>query len=164
MKSLFFKHIVTLSENLRIYLNFPKAKTDIVPLGSEKFSSINYDYSELKLIYIGTFNWRRIYETIDGFYKFYKRYRKELDMSYTVIGYGNNYEVEKIKDRIINLGLEDIINFQGTVPYHKLSEYLSKSNVGVSYIPITPGYNLQPPTKTIEYFNGWPTYYCYCDR
>ncbi len=157
-ESLFFQYIITLSENLRKYLCLPKGKTDIVPLGSERFSSINYDYSKLKLIYIGTLNWRRIYETIDGFYQFYEKYSPEIGMSYTIIGYGNKYEVEKIKNRIKKLGLEDIINFQGTVPYHKLSEYVSKCNVGVSYIPITPEYDVQPPTKTIEYLMaGLPT-------
>lgn len=158
LESLFFQNIVTLSDTLRDYLYLPKGKTDLVPLGSERFSSNNYDYSELNLIYIGTFNWRRIYDTIDGFYQFYEKFSHEIGMSYTIIGYGNTYEVEKIKNRIKDYGLEDIINFQGTVPYDKLSEYVSKSNVGVSYIPITPEYDVQPPTKTIEYLMaGLPT-------
>ena len=158
IESLFFQEIITLSENLRKYLFLPKGKTYIVPLGSESFSSEKHDYSNLNLIYIGTFNWRRIHETIDGFYQFYKRFSNEIGISYTIIGYGNKNEVDKITSRIKQLGLEGVVNFLGTVPYNKLSEYLSKSNVGVSYIPITPEYNVQPPTKTIEYLMaGLPT-------
>ena len=36
----------------------------------------------------------------------------------------------------------------------ELKEFFDHSNVGVSFVPMTPMYNYQPPTKTFEYINS----------
>jgi glycosyltransferase involved in cell wall biosynthesis len=139
-------------------LNLPSRKTSIVPLGSEILGSEDYDYHSLHLIYIGNFNWRRLTDTIDGFFLFYEQFSGELELSYTIIGYGNQTEIDQIKDRIKKYRLGDVIHFPGIVPYDKLSTYIEQCNIGVSYIPITNEFDIQPPTKTIEYLlAGLPT-------
>jgi len=49
------------------------------------------------------------------------------------------------------------VKFAGLVPYNHLSEYVTKSNIGVSFVPITKYFDVQPPSKTIEYLlSGLP--------
>ena len=157
-ETLFFKELITLSQSIQDYLNLPGRKTSIVPLGSERLGNENYDYNALNLIYIGNFNWRRLSDTIDGFKLFCDEFGAELDLSYTVIGYGNQNEVDLLKSQINEYDLGEVIHFEGTVPYDKLPNFIQRSNVGVSYIPITREFDIQPPTKTIEYLlAGLPT-------
>ena len=153
-----FTDLIVLSESLRNYLGISQKKSVIIPLGAEVFSRKEYRYTSLDLIYVGTFNNRNIDETIIGFNKFYQNNKIELELSYTIIGFGSEEEEANIIKYIEKFNLEDVVKFIGLVPYNELPAYFGQCNVGVSYIPITPEYDVQPPTKTIEYLlSGLPT-------
>src|SRR5690554_3799694 len=65
-ESMFFKHITILSKGLIKHIGINPRKCHLLPLGSEVLSTTNKNFNELKLIYIGSLNNRRIYETIEG--------------------------------------------------------------------------------------------------
>jgi len=158
LESRMFPIITALSKGLAERLRLPPRRTHIIPLGAEQFSTLDHEYDKLRLLYIGTLNWRRIPETIIGFYRFYQSCKVQNRPSYTIIGYGYQTEIDHIMDCIKKLDLKENVEYVGVVPYSKLTHYFERCNVGVSYIPITPEYDIQPPTKTIEYLlSGLPT-------
>lgn len=154
-----FDHISVISEGVRKLLNIPKEKSYILPLGGKTLIKYEFDkniFSEnkLSLIYVGTFNERRIEDTIKAFNKISDKYNG-IGLEYKLIGYTDNKEEEYRIKKIISENKYDNIKFIGRVPNEELGKYFEDSNIGVSYIPITDYFNHQPPTKTYEYlFNG----------
>lgn len=146
----FFKHITVISKSLSERLNIAR-KAHVLPLGSDIISSDIKIFNELKLIYVGTLYGRNIERTITGFKKFYDEYNSIIPISYTIIGDGPNNEVEKLKDLVAKNNLTGVVTLAGWVQFNQLKEYFSSANIGVSYIPLTPFYDVQPPTKTFEY-------------
>lgn len=123
-------------------------KKFILPLGADIISHSNKDFSTLKLLYIGTLENRDIIKTIQGVELFLKKHNTN-QIIYNIIGDGNDFEL--INSYIQEHQLTNYIKMLGRLPYNKLGEYLDNFNIGVSFIPMTNGYNLQPPTKTYEY-------------
>lgn len=123
-------------------------KKYILPLGSDIISHTNKDFSILKLLYIGTLENRDIIKTVLGLELFIKKY-PTISIIYNIIGDGSDYNL--IKNYIIEHKLTHIIKMHGRLPYSALKPFLDSHNTGISFIPITPGYDLQPPTKTYEY-------------
>ncbi len=146
--SLFFKKNVALSEALKQALNLSKAKCFIIPLGADIVKT-KKKYMSFHLLYIGTFNNRRIYETIEGLYLFLRN--KKINIKYDIIGFGSKSDTETIISTINKFGLSNIVKFHGRKNHHELVPFFSTCNIGVSYVPITPYFNCQPPTKTYEY-------------
>lgn len=132
-------------------LKLPPAKTHLLPLGAEIYYGGDHDYSALNLLYIGTLNLRHIYQTIEGFSRYLKQNIDKQHYTYTIIGYGNPMEEEKIKHYINKYGMTKNIFFEGRKNYTQLNKYLKKCNVGISWIPMTPFFDKQPATKTIEF-------------
>jgi glycosyltransferase involved in cell wall biosynthesis len=108
------------------------------------------DKSPLRLIYVGTFNGRRLYDTIAGLALFLRKH--PVTVSYQIIGRGNDEEELKLKESIEQFGLQDSVSLLGYVRNDELSHYCLSSHIGVSYVPITTAYDNQPPTKTFEYW------------
>ena len=53
--------------------------------------------------------------------------------------------------------IDKIIIFAGQIPHDKIKPYFDLHNIGVSYIPKTEYFDVQPPTKTFEYLlSGMP--------
>lgn len=147
----FFRNISVISESLALSLNIPSKKSKILPLGSEVFSVKNKEFNELILLYIGTFNNRKLNDTVEGFNIFYKEYRDELSMEYHIIGDGRPDEEMIIKNNIANNNLSKVVHLHGRMSHAKSRRYFNHCNIGVSYVPINNYYNVQPPTKTYEY-------------
>lgn len=122
----------------------------ILPLGADCISHNKKDYSILKLIYVGTFNGRDLDKTIKGTALFCEKH-PEVDLTYDIIGFGNGNELEEYKKLSLQLGLSSKVIFHGRIANHLLGPYFDKTNIGVSFVPITEYYNHQPPTKTFEY-------------
>lgn len=144
-----FKNRSFLSKNLGQKLGFKKFH--ILPLGATLKASYKKNFSELNLIYIGTFNERRIEDAIIGFGKFYHKYKNIIPCNFTIIGSGNNEVTEKINTTIKNYSLENIVELKGYIHRDKLDPFYEKGNIGISYVPITKYFDCQPPTKTYEY-------------
>lgn len=155
--SLFYKNKMILSESLRDYFCFKPGKIFVLPLGSDIISSQNKTFDNFHLIYVGSFNNRSIDKTIIGFSEFLKKNVDPKKVSYTIIGFGALDTIAGLKKLISDLELNEIISYEGIVPYKKLNVFFNACNFGISYIPMTPYYDNQPATKTYEYLlSGMP--------
>lgn len=146
---LFFKNITVISESLAKQLRI--RKYHVLPLGAEKFDLSPKYFKSLKLLYVGSFLNRRIEDTIKGFRMYLDDNNVEYDISYHIYGFGDTDSEKTIKSLIFELNLLDRVYFHGRFAYHDLPLILGAHNIGVSYIPITKFYDVQPPTKTFEY-------------
>jgi glycosyltransferase involved in cell wall biosynthesis len=150
--ALFFRRISVVSEGLMDLLGLRRSKTKILPLGADTISSKQHTYQRLDLLYVGAIHHRNIYQTVEGI-----RILLDEDLSlrdqitYTIVGFGNQGVIEHLIDTIDRLELRDIVSFQGRIKYSELGPFFDQCNVGISYIPITPYYEYQPATKTFEY-------------
>jgi len=153
INSIFFRRITIISESLANNLKI--RKYEILPLGADRIVSTRKQFKGLKILYIGTFDNRRLEDTIIGYKMFVDKYGNEVESKYTIIGSGTNSEEEKLKKIVKDFNLDGKIFFLGYIKNTELSEYLAEHNIGISYVPITNYYNCQPPTKTYEYLmNG----------
>lgn len=155
IESLFYKSKSIISLGLRNLLHISKT-SHILPLGANP-SSIQFKCQHrLHLLYVGTFDNRRIEDTINGFYLFLEQ-NTQADIHYTIVGSGMKNESENLQRLIIQKGLQSYIDLTGYVLHHQLSQFYELSNAGVSYIPRKPYYEFQPATKTFEYLmSGMP--------
>jgi len=147
-ESYFFKSVSILSEGLQKLLKISR-KAYILPLGAEPMILKRQLEHKISLLYIGVFS-RRIDDTIAGFGMFMKKH-PDADIRYTIIGEGWGNEMEQIREQIEKYKLDKYVELKGYIPHNQLKKYYEKSNVGISYIPITPWYEYQPSTKTFEY-------------
>ena len=151
-----FPYVSAISESLKKRLKLP-AKTIILPLGADIFSKTRKTFSSLDLLYVGTLYSRNIEQTLHGFAKFFQEYGKQLSMRYTIIGTGYFNEENELKNLAEKLGISHKVTLTGYIEQRALSPYFDSHNLGVSYIPITPYYDAQPPTKNFEYLlSGMP--------
>ncbi|PKQ66950.1 hypothetical protein BZG01_09110 [Labilibaculum manganireducens] len=150
-ESYFFNHITIISKGLINHLKISSSKCHWLPLGAEVLKDSNCGYNKLKLLYVGTLNHRRLQETVIGFSMFYKEYGDEIECSYNIFGFGSEKEERLLKDAIKELNLSKIVHFHGRKNLTEILDYYRESNIGVCYIPITPYFDFQPPTKTFEY-------------
>lgn len=152
---LIYKNITIISDNLAKQLNIKKYH--LLPLGAEKFNLPVRKFDEIKLVYVGSFNSRNIEETIEGFSLFVKDLSFFSNISYDIYGFGNAETLKRINDAILVNNLSKSVFLHEKILHKDLPFILKKYNVGVSYVPITPFFNVQPPTKTFEYlFAGMP--------
>ncbi|MDN3686556.1 glycosyltransferase [Cyclobacterium jeungdonense] len=151
-----FPRLSILSHGLAKKLGFKKYH--FLPLGGERFCTINKSFDQANLLYVGTLENRNLLVFIRGFHKFLK----SLDTAYpsislTIVGDGPGNERSEIENYIQSNHLEKVIKTTGYVHNDLLHDYFEKANVGVSFVPITPYYTHQPPTKTYEYLlSGLP--------
>ena len=123
----------------------------LLPLGADIISNEDKAFDMIRLIYIGTFTYRHIHETIEGLGIFLKRHNYCIQISYDIIGFGDHKDLERINKSIKDYNLREYVFLRGRKKYDELKEFLDINNVGVSYVPVTEHYNNQPPTKTFEY-------------
>lgn len=148
-ETLFFKNISVISEGVRDSLSLPSSSF-ILPLGAESIAQARCSLDEIKLIYVGGFTNRHLEKTIHGLKSYTVKYG-ETGLSYDIFGSGWMNEEAKLIALVEALGLSGIVKFHGFVHHEELKKYFSKTNVGVSFIPMTEYFNAQPPTKTYEY-------------
>lgn len=152
----FFKYVSVISKSLAQKLGLSK-KAYILPLGADIISDSNKIFNSIDLLYVGTLSNRNIEQTIKGFSRFYHEYKDIIRISYTIIGSGYNNEEDELKELIRSETLSDSIVLTGQIPHNKLKIYFDECNIGVSYIPVTDYFDVQPPTKTFEYLlSGMP--------
>ena len=153
-ESSLFKNISIISRGLAQNLGL-KNKAKILPLGAIEINKENKNFDKIRLLYVGTFSNRRIFETIIGLGKFVKATGN--DIHYTIVGFGSNDEEQDIMDAIVNNNLNNNVEFVGRVPVNELKYFFQKHNVGIAYVPKKKYFNYQPPTKVFEYgLSGMP--------
>lgn len=154
VECLFFRNISIISEGLSKYLHLIR-KTHVVPLGGEITFFNKKEFSAMKILYVGTFYERNIEDTISGVARFIDEF-PEIDVQYTIIGYGPDDKIKLINDEIKKNDkiAKGKIQFLGEIRYPELQNFLDNHNVGICYVPIESYYDFQPPTKTFEYLLG----------
>lgn len=148
-ESYFFNSVFIISDGLKKLLKVSQ-KAHILPLGADPIYVNRKSKYKIHLLYVGTLTSRKIEDTIEGMKLFLERL-PQADIHYTIIGNGWHKEEENLLKIVNQLQLHEYIELTGYVPNNELQPYYEKANVGVSYIPITPYYEFQPPTKTFEY-------------
>lgn len=152
-----FRYISVVSQSLAERLHLPERKTHILPLGADPMWVEAKRFDRLDLLYVGTLDGRRIEDTVLGFERFLQDYGGKIALTYTVVGYSHNGELEKLRQMVRVKGLDDVVHLPGFVHRTHLQEVFGRCNVGVSYVPISDIYDCQPATKTFEYiFAGMP--------
>ncbi len=149
--ALFYKKVSVISESLAIRLRISKSKIFILPVGAEVFAKKNMHKDTIHLLYIGTLDDRRIEDTIWGISTFLEHHEEHKSLQYTIVGTGKPLNIQNIKSVISDAGLANNVTLVGRKNHRELDSFFQAANIGVSYIPITPYYDVQPPTKTIEY-------------
>jgi glycosyltransferase involved in cell wall biosynthesis len=140
-----------ISESLADKLRFPRRKCHILPLGADVAESPVKSFEALHLLYVGTLNGRRIKDTLLGFARFYREFGHTMAMSYTIVGDGPRGELEELRTIALERSLSDVVELPGYIARQELDTVFARCNIGVSYVPKTPFFEVQPVTKTFEY-------------
>lgn len=149
-----FNHVTVITEGVRDYLSISAKKSTILPLGTNILSQQTKKFSqELNLLYVGTLDNRNIHLTIIGIKKFVSKF-PETKIQYYIVGDGQNNMMTNLKNLIIQNKLEDTVFLLGRKRHHEIQHLWDNCQIGISFVPITKAYNLQPPTKTLEYFSA----------
>lgn len=122
----------------------------VIPWGMKPLTLKNRSFEVLKLLYIGVLSGRRIHETIEGLKLFMDKH-PEVQLKYSIIGRGKEEYVELLTQAIKDFQLGDVVTYHGYLPDDEIITFFEESNVGVSYVPITPYYTDVIVTKTVEY-------------
>jgi glycosyltransferase involved in cell wall biosynthesis len=64
---------------------------------------------------------------------------------------GRGSDVDHLQALSRQLDVADGVIFTGYVDYQDVPRYVNAADIGMAYVPITPEYDPQPPTKTLEY-------------
>ncbi len=153
INTLFFKNITIISEGLARKYKIQNFK--VLPLGSDYMVMEPKSYSKLKLLYVGTFVNRNIYQTIEGLRLFIDEQGvDQSEIIYDIVGFGSPDDVNSIENTIKKAKLERVVRFHGRKNINELPQFLNYSNIGVCYVPVKAYYNFQPPTKTFEYIHS----------
>lgn len=153
-ESLCFRHVTIISQSLADKLGYASDNVHILPLGADPVDTSDKEFASLRLLYVGTLSGRRIEDTILGFHRFYSDVARTSDVSYEIIGDGDNGELDRLRALVKELGLDRVVSLPGYIHRRELAPHYEKCNIGVSYVPINDVYDCQPPTKTFEYLSA----------
>lgn len=111
------------------------------------------DPENLRFIYVGTLRQRNIDLFASAFADFVAS--RGLAWRLDLYGYGSDEEVASLNAVALRCSG---VRFLGNLTRTELPVRLAEADIGVSYVPMTPYFNWQPPTKTFEYLMaGLPT-------
>jgi len=102
---------------------------------------------DIILVYLGSLSHRRRLKNL--ILAFSKSSMKIVNLKLFIIGNGDNIKYLKMLSK--RLSISEKIYFIGYIDYFEVPKYISIADIAISYIPIIPSYDAQPPTKTIEY-------------
>jgi glycosyltransferase involved in cell wall biosynthesis len=129
-----------------------------LPLGApSQFLAIprtkKIETSGLRFVYVGTLRQRELHVFASAFAGFVLE--QGLDWQFDLYGYGSTADIDAIEQIGNRCGF---VKFRGYLSRADLPNILAGADVGVSYVPLTPYFDHQPPTKTFEYvMAGLPT-------
>ena len=88
-------------------------------MGAEVVSTKLKDFNSFNLLYIGTFNNRNLDQVITGFNQFYNEFKDQIDISFTIAGFGTKDVESKIKNLILEYQLKHVIKLTGKLILNK---------------------------------------------
>lgn len=149
-----FNCVTVITENVREYLKIPIEKTIILPLGTNILSEVDKDFkSTIEMLYIGTLDNRNIEMTVIGLANFINKY-PSISIKYHIVGDGQMVVRENLKKIISQHAVSQHVFLHGRKSHFEIQNFFDLCQIGISFVPITPAYHLQPPTKTLEYLSA----------
>lgn len=152
LESKAFKHKTVISHSLAKLIGISEYK--LLPLGGNERRVANKDFinaKKISLLYIGTFSGRNLDVVLRGLSLFLSDNPQAKNIELHMVGDGYNNELEELSLLSKSLNLTEYVTFHGRVPYNQTAHFFEKCNVGVSFVPKTPFFDVQPVTKTYEY-------------
>lgn len=163
-ESKFFDLVIVVNEGLKnkLFKNDKGERIKILPLGAnlKKLRAVKVDRSfwkiygveleSLILIYIGDFHRTRHLENLLMAFKIVCKNFKRKNLRLVLVG-GKDKDRKFLKELTKELSIDSKVIFLGIVPYNIIPSLLKNSDIGLSYIPKSNIYDVQPPLKTFEY-------------
>jgi len=103
--------------------------------------------SDVVLVYSGSLDPERRTENL--IYAFWEASKVIKNLRLMVLGEGRN--LGNLRSVAEKLAISDKVLFLGYVDYGRMPAFLSAADIAVSYVPLVPAFDKQPPLKTIEY-------------
>jgi glycosyltransferase involved in cell wall biosynthesis len=155
LESWIFDHVILRDEAHKTQFSYRDENTiTIVPIGADleffhdQKSTIREKYGidpeRFLFIYAGSLSPVRKIETLIDSLQTVLMHEKATLM---VIGNGGT---ERVREYAQQKQLEDHVIFTGEVPYDQVPIHLAAADCFISYVPITPEFDIQPPLKTVE--------------
>jgi glycosyltransferase involved in cell wall biosynthesis len=151
LDSLMFSHVTVISASLGRYLRISSRKAHVLPLGAENLGIPSKRFDSMRLLYVGSLEFRHIDRTVEGVARFAREHRGTLPISYDIVGFGPPDVEDALRRQIAASGCADLITFHGRVPYPGLRPYLERNTIGIAFVPLVDQYQCQPATKLFEY-------------
>jgi len=158
----FYDAIVFIDELVQKQIRKSDKPQYVVPLGSN-FSNfrpnklkrrtirnaLNIKEEDFVYMYIGEISQsRKTYILIEAF-KIFLEQNKNRNVKLILLGTGDAFDF--IKNKISVYKLQKYSIMPGFIPYSEVPSYLNAADVGISFVPQTKEYNIQPPRKTVDY-------------
>lgn len=143
-------HNSIITDNIRKFYKLSLRRCTVLPIGANILSTIDKSFDVLNLLYIGVIR-QGFDRSIFGFKKFHDNHPHS---TYTIIGdkeIGGVDTARSIVSTIESLNLSNNVKFLGRLQHIECRQYFDRCNVGVSFIPVKPYFDNQPPTKNYEY-------------
>jgi glycosyltransferase involved in cell wall biosynthesis len=164
--SLVYKHTSSITDVAAKQIGIRQYK--LLPLGgayfgnqqngtpeNDKYKHI-FDSGDFIIIYVGTLHKRRIIECVQGFHAYMQKH-PGTRARFVIIGTSFENELKEINAYIEKHSLQNMVHTLGYIPQTRLSYFFNHSHCGISFMPLTMPFPLQPNTKTYEYLvNGIP--------
>lgn len=157
LESLFFRHITIISDGLAAQLGIRRYA--LLPLGADTIAmpAGKFNGGCLRLLYVGTLQNRNILACVKGLHRHIQAFHDQETVM-TIVGDSPGPELQEIEEYVReNAVLKGKVICTGRVPHCDLDKYFREAHAGLSFIPVTPWYSHQQPTKTYEYLlSGLP--------
>lgn len=119
-------------------------------------SNTDKAFDTMKFIYIGSLDQRRVEDTIIAYYRFYQEYKNQVEMSYTIIGSGEN-TAKQIRSMIKDNDCGGTLQYLGSLDDKSMNIKLDGANIGIGFIPVTDYYKDNFSFKVLEFLlSGMP--------
>jgi glycosyltransferase involved in cell wall biosynthesis len=150
INTFFFKNISVISEGLARQLHL--INYHILPLGADMISQTNKVFNIPRVLYVGTFDGRKISRAVKGYCIFLKNHKEFAEKSALhLVGDGKPDVVAKIKETIHQYDKFANVTYHGYKTHEEIKHLFDTCNIGLSFIPLEKYYDDQPATKTFEY-------------
>jgi glycosyltransferase involved in cell wall biosynthesis len=130
----------------------------IIPVGSARADLSPYlPGDDIKLLYVGILTGRKLDVFLRGLRQYFLGSDGNRKVHVTIVGYGSGDDEAALRHAIGEPDLHGQVEFIGELRGGALEAVFQRCNAGLSYVPVLPKYDAQPPTKTFEYLmHGMP--------
>lgn len=142
----FFNSVITLTDALANKLNH--RNVNVVPLGSREFKVPERGREVIEVLYVGTLFNREIPSLLVAIEILL---RADEDVRFTMIGRGCDSTARKVRQFIHDNDFSGRCKFLGEIHPPEVNVFFERSHIGISYVPQTAYFDLQPVTKIAEY-------------